>query len=259
MVSSRAGTPYGNPVSGRVVPSVSSSQPFRRVKLCASPGSACGTSTGSAGRSGRRCRRPPPLHAQLFETSVAAVFRVAIGVGVDAAAGQLARTAAVRASEGLCEAGLVRDGPRVVGALPCGFESAFGLVGWCEAAGLGRRLGKRSCGGSWGRRRGSVAPHARSRHAARRISLQALVKLKSQVARGRHGPESLSEIGRQSARISGELHKMRVVEIRLRRKVCLRSARLTSWPTFTPTARTSCNASRAGAGTRGAQGTETAV
>ena len=42
MVSSRAGTPYGNPVSGRVVPSVSSSQPFLRVKLCDSPGSACG-------------------------------------------------------------------------------------------------------------------------------------------------------------------------------------------------------------------------
>jgi hypothetical protein len=42
MVSNRAGTPYGNPLSGRVVPRVSSSQPFLRVNLVAVLGSACG-------------------------------------------------------------------------------------------------------------------------------------------------------------------------------------------------------------------------
>ena len=35
MVSRRAGTPYGIPTSGRVVPKVNSSQPFLRVKLAA--------------------------------------------------------------------------------------------------------------------------------------------------------------------------------------------------------------------------------
>ena len=40
MVSSRAGTPYGKPHSGRVVPKVNSSQPFLRLKLLACLGSA---------------------------------------------------------------------------------------------------------------------------------------------------------------------------------------------------------------------------
>ncbi len=40
---------------------------------------------------------------------------------------------------------------------------------------------------------GQLRQHARSRHATCCISLQALVEFKFQVARGRHGPESLSE------------------------------------------------------------------
>src|ERR1700733_13144868 len=42
MVSSRAGTPYGSPLSDRAVDNVSSSQPFRRTKVLSRPGSVWG-------------------------------------------------------------------------------------------------------------------------------------------------------------------------------------------------------------------------
>src|SRR6185437_999988 len=91
MVSNRAGTPYGSPVSGRAVDSVSSSQPLRRLKWVMSPGSMCGKEHWI---SGTYWNEIPSLKAVLASSGEAAAGeRVRVGTEAAGSEGELEDTA----------------------------------------------------------------------------------------------------------------------------------------------------------------------